>query len=83
MAEHKLGAAAQRAAEDGREFYERAREQANAAFDAGRESIDAAVAEGRRQVESVSSVIRDRPLLSVGAAFLAGCLVAALARARR
>lgn len=83
MAEQKLGAAAQRASENSREFYERAKEQANAAFDAGREGFDAAVEEGKRQVESVSGVIRDWPLLSVGIAFVAGCLVAKLTSGRR
>jgi len=83
MAENKLGAAAQRVGEDGREFYERAKEQANAAFDAGREGFDAAVEEGKRQVDSVSGMIRDWPLLSVGVAFVAGCLVSRLMSGRR
>ena len=82
MAEQKLGAAAQRATENGRELYERAKDQAHSALEAGREGIEAAAAEGKRQVESVSGVIRDRPLLSVGVAFLAGCLVSRLMHGR-
>lgn len=82
MSEQKLSAAAQRASENGRELYERAKDQANAALDAGREGFDAAVEEGKRQVESVSGVIRDWPLLSVGVAFLAGCLVSRLMSGR-
>jgi ElaB/YqjD/DUF883 family membrane-anchored ribosome-binding protein len=80
MAEQKLGAAAQRASENGRELYERAKDQASSAIDAGREGMDAVVDEGRRQVESVSGMIREWPLLSVGVAFLAGCLVSRLMR---
>jgi hypothetical protein len=47
---------------------------------AGREGFEAVTEEGKRQVESVSGVIRDWPLLSVGVAFLAGCLVSRLTR---
>jgi ElaB/YqjD/DUF883 family membrane-anchored ribosome-binding protein len=74
----KIGAAAQRASENGRELYERAKDQAQSAIEAGREGLDAVAEEGKRQVESVSGVIRDWPLLSVGVAFLAGCLVSRL-----
>ena len=78
----KIGAAAQRASENGREIYERAKDQAQSALQAGREGFEAATEEGKRQVESVSGVIRDWPLLSVGVAFLAGCLVARLMHGR-
>ncbi len=61
----KLGVAAQRMSENGRELYGRAKDQAQSALDVGREGFDAVAAEGRRQVESVSAVIRDWPLLSV------------------
>ena len=71
-------AAVQRVSEDGRDLYERAKDQADAAIKVGRESWDAATAEGRRQVESVSGVIRERPLLSVAVAFAAGCLISRL-----
>lgn len=74
----KIGAAAQRAAEDGRDLYERAKGKAQSALDAGREGMEAIAEEGKRQVESVSGVIRDWPLLSVGVAFVAGCLVSRL-----
>ncbi len=74
----KIGAAAQRAAEDGRDLYERAKDKAQSALDAGREGMEAIAEEGKRQVESVSGVIRDWPLLSVGVAFVAGCLVSRL-----
>ncbi|MFO0988464.1 MAG: hypothetical protein U1F37_14015 [Alphaproteobacteria bacterium] len=74
----KIGAAAERAADNGRDLYERAKGHAQAAIDAGREGIEAVAEEGKRQVETVSGVIRDWPLLSVGAAFLAGCLVSRL-----
>lgn len=76
----KIGAAAQRASDNGREFYERAKDQAQSALQAGREGFEAVTEEGKRQVESVSGVIRDWPLLSVGVAFLAGCLVSRLTR---
>ena len=74
----KIGAAAQRAAEDGRDLYEHAKDKAQSALDAGREGMEAIAEEGKRQVESVSGVIRDWPLLSVGVAFVAGCLVSRL-----
>jgi hypothetical protein len=74
----KVGAAAQRVSENGRELYERAKDQAQSALQAGREGFEAVSEEGKRQVESVSGVIRDWPLLSVGVAFLAGCLVSRL-----
>ena len=78
----KIGAAAQRASENGRELYERAKDQAQSALQAGRDGFEAVSEEGKRQVESVSGVIRDWPLLSVGVAFLAGCLVARLMHGR-
>lgn len=74
----KIGAAAQRASDTGRDLYERAKDQAQSALEAGREGLDAVAQEGKRQVESASGVIRDWPLLSVGVAFLAGCLVSRL-----
>lgn len=79
----KIGAAAQRAADDGRDLYERAKDKAQAALEAGREGVEAVAEEGKRQVESVSGVIRDWPLLSVGVAFLAGCLVSRLTHGGR
>lgn len=79
----KIGATAQRASENGRELYERAKDQAQSAIEAGREGFEAVAKEGKRQVESVSGVIRDWPMLSVGVAFLAGCLVARLTRSGR
>ena len=78
----KIGAAAQRASENGREIYERAKDQAQSALQAGREGFEAVTDEGKRQVASVSGVIRDWPLLSVGVAFLAGCLAARLMHGR-
>ena len=75
-----LSAAAQRAADDGREMYDEAKHQARSAMDAGREGLERVTEEGRRQIESMSGVIRDWPLLSVGIAFLAGCLVSRLTR---
>ncbi len=74
----KMGAAAQRAADNGGELYERAKDQAQAAARAGRESLAAATEQGRRQIESVSGLIRDWPLLSVAVAFAAGCVVSRL-----
>ena len=79
----KIGAAAQRAADDGRDLYERAKDKAQSALDVGREGFEAVAAEGKRQVESASGVIREWPLLSVGVAFLAGCLVSRLMRGGR
>ncbi len=78
MAEQTRAKLAQRVSENGREPHEHAKDQAQSALEAGREGFEAVAAEGRRQVESVSGVIRDWPLLSVGVAFLAGCLVARL-----
>ncbi len=78
-----LSATAQRVGEDSREMYERAKDRAKSALETGREGLKAVTDEGRRQVESLSGVIRDWPLLSVGVAFLAGCLLTRLTRSGR
>ena len=76
----KASAAAQRVGDGGKEMFERAKDQAQAAIDAGRESVEAAAEQGRRQIESISGTIREWPLLSVAAAFAAGCIISRLLR---
>jgi ElaB/YqjD/DUF883 family membrane-anchored ribosome-binding protein len=79
----KVASAAQRASDNGKQLYERAKDQAQSALDAGREGFDAVAEQGRKQVESVSGLIRDWPLLSVGIAFAAGCIVSRLMNSGR
>jgi ElaB/YqjD/DUF883 family membrane-anchored ribosome-binding protein len=74
----KVAEAAQRAAEDGANLYEQTRDQAQSAIEAGRRGLQQVAGEGRRQVESISATIREWPLLSVGIAFVAGCVVSRL-----
>lgn len=76
--EDKAAAAAQQATKTGADLYETAKDKAQAAIDAGREGVDALADEGQRQIDAVSDKIRDWPLLSVGVAFLAGCVVSRL-----
>ena len=78
----KAGAAAQRVADNGKDLYERAKDKAQSAIEVGREGFDTVTEEGRRQVETASGIIRDWPLLSVGIAFAAGCLVSRLFHGR-
>jgi len=83
MAEHfgaKAIGAAQRASDNGSDLYDKAKDKVQSVIDAGREGVDAVTEQGRRQVETVSSAIRDYPLLSVGIAFAAGCIVSRLFR---
>lgn len=79
----KIESAAKNAGEQGKQLYERAKDQAQSALEAGREGLDAVAEQGRKQVESVSGVIRDWPLLSVGIAFAAGCIVSRLLHSGR
>lgn len=69
---------AQRGADNGSDLYDKAKDKVQSVIHAGREGVDAVTEQGRRQVETVSSAIRDWPLLSVGIAFAAGCLVSRL-----
>jgi ElaB/YqjD/DUF883 family membrane-anchored ribosome-binding protein len=81
MAEHfgaKAIAAGERAAEEGKDLYDKAKGQMQSAVEAGREGLEAVADEGRRQVEGLSATIREWPLLSVGLAFVAGCVVSRL-----
>ena len=83
MAAHvgsKISSAAQRAADNGAEFYERARDRAQSAIESGREGFEAAARHGRRQAESLAGVVREWPLLSVATAFAIGCLASRLLR---
>lgn len=74
----KAVAAGERAAEEGKDLSDKAKGRIQSAVEAGREGLEAMTDEGRRQVESLSSTIREWPLLSVGLAFVAGCVVSRL-----
>jgi ElaB/YqjD/DUF883 family membrane-anchored ribosome-binding protein len=76
----KVAGAAERTAEDAGNLYEKTKERAEHALDAGREGFEQVAEQGRRQVESLSATIREWPLLSVGVAFVAGCMVSRLFR---
>lgn len=70
--------AADHAADAASDTYGEIKKQAQSAIDSGRRRLHDVAEEGKAQLENVSSIVRDRPLLSLGVAFAAGCIVGRL-----